>query len=517
MSLSELLTHFVPRLQKKSAQVARASWLLETTGSADAASLKADLDLELSLLFHDQKIFDQLLVFEKEGSIQDPLVKRQLFVLLRAFKLNRIEPSLLEQISKTESELSLVDAHFRPVLNGKTLSDSDIRTFLKEKIDLKDREEVWQAAKQVGKERAPYILKLVKLRNEAARSLGYADYFTMQLTLQEVDEKWLFDTFTELLEKTEEAYREVCNEILEHAKLKYDFKGKELTPYLWAEPFAQEDPLDVSEIDRLVAGSDIVSVCAKFYEKMGLDCQDILERSDQLEREGKNPHAFCTHIDRAGDIRVLNNVKPTIKWLETMLHELGHAVYEKGFDQSLPWLLKEPPHMITTEAIALLAGRQAYRISSLDQLVGKGHEALKQKAEKSLTRRQLIFSRFATLMTFFERELYRNPDQDLQALWWKMCGSIQKIHTSGSTSGADWAAKYHIGLAPVYYFSYLLGELFASSLEEKITDFASLKTGQFLKEAIFIKGNTLSWKQLIESALGEPFTQIAWIRQYASR
>lgn len=62
---------------------------------------------------------------------------------------------------------------------------------------------------------------------------------------------------------------------------------------------------------------------------------------------------------------LLNNVCPTIKWLKTVLHELGHAVYELGYDAKLPWLLREPSHMITTEAIALICGRQAYRLAPL--------------------------------------------------------------------------------------------------------------------------------------------------------
>ena len=98
---------------------------------------------------------------------------------------------------------------------------------------------------------------------------------------------------------------------------------------------------------------------------MGVDVQPILKRSDMYERPGKNQHAFCIHIDREGDVRTLNNVKESIKWLETVLHELGHAIYELGFDENLPWLLREPPHMIPTEAMALIAGRQAYRYDSL--------------------------------------------------------------------------------------------------------------------------------------------------------
>ena len=130
---------------------------------------------------------------------------------------------------------------------------------------------------------------------------------------------------------------------------------------------------------------------------MGIDVGTILAKSDMYEREGKNQHAFCMNVDRKNDVRTLNNVESSIKWLETVLHELGHGIYELGFDDSLPWLLREPPHMIPTEAMALLAGRQAYRSESLLELIGPKSEELREKANQSLKRRQLIFSRLSLI------------------------------------------------------------------------------------------------------------------------
>ena len=49
-------------------------------------------------------------------------------------------------------------------------------------------------------------------------------------------------------------------------------------------------------------------------------------------RDGKCQHAFCIDVDRAGDIRVLANVVPTQQWMDTMLHELGHATFDAGLD-----------------------------------------------------------------------------------------------------------------------------------------------------------------------------------------
>ena len=73
--------------------------------------------------------------------------------------------------------------------------------------------------------------------------------------------------------------------------------------------------------------------------------------------DGKSQHAFCIDIDREGDVRVLCNVEPSERWMETMLHEFGHAMYDRECDRALPWLVRGAAHSLTTEGIAMLFGR----------------------------------------------------------------------------------------------------------------------------------------------------------------
>jgi peptidyl-dipeptidase A len=518
------LADFVPRISRKSTQLNKALWILETTGSTDAADLKADLDTELRLLFNDSAAYQKLLAWEKDPTIVDPLLKRQLNVLIRAFKQNQIPQNILEEMAQKEAVLAMSYATFRPELDGKKLSENEILDILKEEKSPSQRKAAWEASKKIGEELAPQILALVNLRNKAAALLGYPDYFQMQLDLQEVDSAWLLKTLDDLAQKSDAAYSKLVNEIETAQSAKFGVAVSQLGPWAWSDPFCQEDPLGKQELDQLVAGVDISKASINFYHGMGIDVNPILARSDMFERPGKNQHAFCINIDRTGDVRTLNNVKGSVKWLETVLHELGHAIYELGYDPHLPWLLREPPHMIPTEAMALFAGRQAYRNVSLEHLVGasKEKEALRKKADLSLRRRQLIFSRWVLVMTAFESELYRNPTQDLNALWWKLVEKYQKIRPpENRQEKCDWAAKYHIGLAPVYYFSYLLGEMFASSIQETLakeagsTDLSSEKAGRFLNEKLFRPGNRMSWSELVAHVTGRPLNCDAWIREFA--
>lgn len=518
MQFQEFLKEFVPEVARKSTQLNKAYWLLETTGHSDAADLKADLDTELKMLFNDPKIYKQLLEWEK-GEL-DPIEKRQLDVLIRAFKQNQIPKELLEKISQKEALLAQSYAQFRPVVDGKKLTENEIREILKSENDPALRKKAWEASKEIGKTLAPKILELVELRNEGARALGYPDYFQMQLELQEVDPKWLLKTLDDLSQKSDQAYTKVLEEIEKEQEKR--FGTKDLGPWAWSDPFSQEDPLDNHALDQLVENIDIVETSTNFYKKMGVDVGVILAKSDMYEREGKNQHAFCMNVDRKNDIRTLNNVESSIKWLETVLHELGHGIYELGFDASLPWLLREPPHMIPTEAMALLAGRQAYRSESLYELVGPNAQKLGRKSDESLRRRQLIFSRWVLVMTAFESELYRDPKQDLNKLWWDCVEKYQKIKAPNRAGQSDWASKYHIGLAPVYYFSYLLGEMFASAIQESLKEMTGSqnltnpKAGEFLQKKLFNPGNRMSWSELAKHVTGKELSPDAWVKEFAT-
>jgi len=515
----KFLDSFIPQIATKSRQLSKIHWILETTGSKDAADLYGEFSTELRLLFNDRASYDRLLEWARASSLFDSSFQRQLNILIRAFKQNMIPKELLSDLSTKESQLSYSYANFRPSIDGKQVSDNDIRDILKKESSPDVRKKAWEASKEIGNFLAPQILALVRKRNEAAHSLGYENYFLMQLELQEVDEKELFTTLDALVKSSENAYTKVISEIEKQQSLHFGVAIDALGPWAWAEPFCQEDPTDAAGLDSLVANIDLCDVSIKFYQKMGIDILPIQNNSDMYEREGKNQHAFCTNIDRASDIRTLNNIKPTIKWFETIFHEFGHAIYEMGFDVKLPWLLREPPHMITTEAMALLAGRQAYLPEVLSEIT-KDDEMIK-KAGENLKRRQLIFSRWVLVMTYFERELYKNPEQNLNELWWHLVNKYQKIRIPKMREEKnDWAAKYHIGLAPVYYYSYLLGEVFASSIEEVLIKKTGSKgigneaAGSFLNQYLFAPGNSMKWSDLVQHVTGEPLNSTAWVNHF---
>jgi peptidyl-dipeptidase A len=259
-----------------------------------------------------------------------------------------------------------------------------------------------------------------------------------------------------------------------------------------------------------------------YYKGIGLDVTGILSNSDLYEKEGKYQHAFCTHIDRSGDVRVVCNVKNNNQWMGTMLHELGHGVYDQNIDMSLPYFLRTPAHTFTTEAIAMIIGRLSsnpYWLRDNAGISAGEADSIKDNVRNSLRLEQLVFSRWCQVMFRFEKSMYDNPDQDLNKLWWDLAEKYQLIKKPEGRNSADWASKIHVALYPCYYHNYQLGELLASQLQAYInvnilhvaaTDVSSLSQnpviGDYLLKHVFRPGAKYQWNDMILKATGEELT-----------
>lgn len=353
----------------------------------------------------------------------------------------------------------------------------------------------------------------------------------MSLTLDEQNEKEIDSLFIRLDDLTRDKYEELKSEVDKHLAERFSIKPEELMPWHYGDKFFQSPPKIFSaDIDKFFRNADLIAVSRGYYNGIGLEIDDILERSDLFERENKYQHAFCTDIDRDGDIRIVCNLINNQKWMGTLLHELGHAVYDKYISKELPWILRIQAHIFTTEAIAMLFGRFVQNPAWLgDMNIVTKREAAKIRSQsvRAMLLDQLVFCRWVQVMYRFEKEMYKDPDQDLNKLWWKLVEKYQKLKKPKDRNEPDWASKIHIALYPAYYHNYMLGELLASQLFFYITSkvlktakpsgesFAGkMNVGKYLKNSFFNYGALYHWKELIIKSTGEPLNPEYYAQQF---
>ena len=397
------------------------------------------------------------------------------------------------------------------------MTENDVRKILRESDDLALREAAWKGSKALGGVVASRVLELVNTRNEVARSLGYRDHYIMSMELSELNEERVFDIFDVLAKQTDPMWREWKADFDKRQSERFGISVEELRPWHCPDQFFQVAPPSDLDLDTYFANKNLEELTTRFYTAIGLPIDDVLKRSDLYEKPGKNQHAFCTDIDHEGDVRVLCNVRSTENWMCTMLHEFGHAVYDLYADYQLPHFLRGPAHTLSTEAIAELMGRFSKDGDWLRTYAGVSAEEVARVAEISAEENRvqlLVMTRWVLVMCHFEREMYRDPSQDLNSLWWDMVEKYQGVHRPDNRNEPDWASKLHLALAPVYYQNYLLGEMFASQLlrylRTKVVNgdapdalVTSPKVGQWLREKIFEPGSTRSWEDGLAFATGE--------------
>lgn len=513
-------------------ETALASWQANITGKDEDYQKSEALNLRMMALYSDKGKLEKLERIQVSGTITDSLLLRQLNVLLRSFLMAKADTAKLNEMVRMGTAIEQKYGNFRTVVRGKELSDNEVEDVLRNSRDVKYQQEVWEAQKKIGTVVADDIRKLVKLRNKVAEELGFKNYHEMSLTLSDQKPRDVSKLFSELDTLTGKAFAQVKGEIDNYFVSHYNLKSTdELRPWNYQNRFFQEAPgiYDV-DLDVYYRDKNLETLTSSYFAGLGLPVDDMMKNSDLYEKQGKNQHAFCIDIDNAGDVRVLCNIKPDQYWMNTMLHEFGHAVYDKNIDTGLPFILRDPAHTFTTEAIAMIFGRFSSNPQWLKDVVGISEPekaAIAGKCHQTLRLEQLVFSRWAQVMYRFEKKMYENPDQDLNSLWWDLVEKYQLLKRPEGRNEPDWATKIHIATYPCYYHNYLLGELLASQLYYYIVsnvirseDFENQsfagkpEVGAWLKEQIFQPGNRWYWDDLIEKSTGEKLTAKYYARQF---
>lgn len=495
-----------------------AWWQANISGSDAQAERSAEAQKRLTRLYAGRDDFHYLQSVDPVALPPD--LARQHTLLFHAFAANQMDDATIEELVDTEKAVESDYNNFRPDLRGEPTGDNRLRGILRGSNDIALRREAWEASKQIGARVEPRVKRLVHLRNRAARRLGHANYYAMSLALQELNEDALFALLDDLHKATEPAWTVYKTNLDANLAARFHVAPTGLRPWHYGDPFFQEAPLGDVDLDRFFEGRDLPALCARYFEAIGLPIDDLLPRADLFEKPGKCQHAFCQQVGRFEDVRVLCNVTPSERWMGTLLHEFGHAVYDRFLGDDLPFFLREPSDTLTTEAIAMLFGRLS-RDAAWLQIYANVPEDEARRADASAkdeARAQLLLlARWCLVMTHFERALYEDPDRtDLNGLWWQLVHTYQGVTPPDDRDAPDWAAKIHLALAPVYYHNYLLGEMFASQLEHHLktrvlppnaspADYISSPLiGAYLKRAVFAPGARLRWDELIQAATGEP-------------
>jgi len=179
-------------------------WDANVSATEENEQRRVAAELALSDALADADLFGDIEAARANGA--EPLVRRQLDLLHASVVPQQVPESLRHRIVELEASVESRFAQHRGEVAGRPVDDNEIKRILRESDDVAERREAWEASKTVGAAVADDVRELARLRNEAARSLGYRDWFALAVDTSEMDETRLFETLDECDRLTVDAF-----------------------------------------------------------------------------------------------------------------------------------------------------------------------------------------------------------------------------------------------------------------------------------------------------------------------
>jgi peptidyl-dipeptidase A len=229
-----------------------ASWNANITGTDEDWAKSEKASFEIAKVFTDSIAFAELKELKESGYVKDSLLARQLDLLYNAYLGGQVNPDLIAEQIRMETDISKKYSNFRANLKGKELSDNQIEEILRTSTDSKELQAAWEGHKMIGPVVAGDMIKLVRHRNLIAQKAGFSNYHEMSLKLSGQDPAEVTSIFDELDNLTKDNFAKVKEEIDTYLAKRCKISISELKPWHYQNRYFQEAPEIYSSINIIL-------------------------------------------------------------------------------------------------------------------------------------------------------------------------------------------------------------------------------------------------------------------------
>src|SRR4051794_33042767 len=173
---SRLLADIEERLRPLEVELSRAWWDANVESNDETEGRRRDLELQLREALGDPVLFERVREAVASGA-GTPVERRQLERLHADMVPNQLDADLRARLVDLETKVEALFNTHRGQIDGERVDDNRIHDILQTSDDGDLRRKAWEASKSVGPVVAPLVVDLVRLRNEAAASVGYHDHY----------------------------------------------------------------------------------------------------------------------------------------------------------------------------------------------------------------------------------------------------------------------------------------------------------------------------------------------------
>ncbi|MHC4271701.1 MAG: M2 family metallopeptidase, partial [Planctomycetota bacterium] len=183
--LETFIENHVAQVKPMAKAAAIAYWQAANSGKEEDYEKASQLEYELREIYTHKDDYNFLRKMNEKRGFKNPLLSRQLSHLYNAYLSSQIDPVLLKKMVDLSTKIQKDFSTFRGEIEGEKVTDNQIKEILKTDLDTIYRRKTWLASKQVGGAVSDDLIRLVRLRNEAAQKVGFDNFHTMSLITAE--------------------------------------------------------------------------------------------------------------------------------------------------------------------------------------------------------------------------------------------------------------------------------------------------------------------------------------------
>ncbi len=525
---------------------AEAAWRASTDVTAEHTAERTGAEKAEAALTGAPFLIERVRGFlAKEKDLQ-PVTLRQLQRLFRsAARAPGTIPDVVARLVEAEGKQAATQDGFTFCLHpigakaagrcARPLLPNDLDGILLRSRSLAEREQIWNASKEIGRPLKAGLVDLVTGRNRVAKELGYSSFFALQVA----DYDMTVPEMMTLLQGILSATRPLFEDLQCWARATLADRFKRPIPGLipahfignrWAQTWpGLVDGVSLDPLFKDKRPEQIVRMAEDFYVGLGFARlpESFWTKSDLYpvppsSPRKKNGHASAWHIDLGDDVRSLMSVEANGRWFGTAHHELGHIYYYQSYSRpEVPPLLRTGANRAFHEAIgelARLASQQTPYLRKLGLLRGDADpDPMAFLLDSAMD--SVVFLAFAAgTMSHFEHDLYETPlpPDEWQTRWWQHVARFQGVAPPNArpADGCDACTKTHINDDPAQYYDYALATIIKFQLHHHICtkilkqddrrcDYSGhAEVGTFLRD-ILKQGATRDWRSVMKDATGD--------------
>jgi len=436
-----------------------------------------------------------------KGKPRSSELRRPVFLLKLGALRNEVEG--IEDIYKAKNLCNRMLVEFKPEVDGRPISRSDLGELLKWDKDAARRRRASGAFVPLEKELHEKVLDLIDRRNRAAKDLGFESFPHLAFELNELDLDEVKKQLGDLLEQGADSFEEVLMEQKDQPGMTpggllssdLSFLHENFLPNLPREKFPEERLLGALRKEYLAVGIDL--------EKLPI--QTVIR---DIPAGG-----FCFTFDPGKDVRILANPRDGQSWYQVLFHEYGHAVQGSVSKGDGHYLVALGDPGFFWEAIAVLFEKLAMRKKFLAGYVDDEGEI-----ERFLdgARKRLAFRiRSLAMDALFEYMLYLDP-APYEELQKRRAAMIREYYlVEPAVDPPPFTTNiFHI-THPCYIQNYVLAEMAAAHLLEASQggDPWTPDLAKRIIDELLVPGAMMTWQEKIRRFSGKDLSPEALVRQ----